>query len=167
MDKKQKLIIKIGIIILCLLIIAAVILFINRNNITRKQSFIKPDFETNSTEGFPEKIDSSLKYEEVKIDDNYIVYLCAMPKIDENILTLYFTSVESNKGLLKVRILDKDSNILGESGLINPNNYIKDITLNRTLDDNEQITVYVMNYEKDTYFSLGGIRLNLIIQKSK
>ena len=61
---------------------------------------------------------------------------------------------------LKARLLDKDENILGESGLIKPGEYIQSIELDEIPKGTSSITLKIMAYAPDTYQSAGAIALN-------
>ena len=165
MNKRERKIITVFIVVFVIICISTLILFINKGNIVRKVDFDKPTIETNFIKGIPDNIDSSLTYKEMAVKDDYIVYLCSTPKVNKNMLTIYFTSSEKNKDLLKIKIFDKDEKVLSESGLINPNSYIKEIKLNRELLNNEMVTIKVMSYEKETYYSNGSFKLNVFVHK--
>ena len=165
-DDEQKSIIKIALIIVLIITCAVIIIFIlNKNNLESNGQFIIPEIETNATMGKPNDIPKEYMYQEVKVNDNYIVYLCAIPQVKDNNLTIYFTSTEKNEGLVKIKVFNSNNSLIGESGLINPNSYIKDIKLNKTLNNNDSITVKVMHYEKETYYSLGEVKLDLLVKK--
>jgi len=163
MDKEQKTILKVVVSIVVILEVLMLILFLNKDNIVRKVAFTAPTFDQTVIEGMPENVDESLSYEEMAVKEDYIVYLCGTPKEENGILTLYFTSSEKNVDLFKIKIFDMEDNLLGESGLIEPNSYIKDISLNRSLNENEAISIMVMSYQKDTYYSNGSIKLNVFV----
>ena len=163
MDKEQKKVIKIAIIVVLSLIILEIII-IKINIFLKKEEFSIPEVEKNTIEGSPKNISKECMYQEVKVNDDYVVHLCAIPTYKDNKLTIYFTSSKVNKGLVKFKVLDLKNNVIGESGLISSNSYIKDISLNKELSDKEKITIKVMHYEKDTYYSLGGIKLDLQVR---
>lgn len=165
MDKNQKIIIITSIIIFIVLSISVIVLYLNKDKIKRKAEFVKPEFETSSIKGKPEDVDETLSYQEMSIKDDFVVYICATPREENNKLTLYFTSSEKNVSLLKIRIFDANNNLLGESGLIEPNSYIKEINLNRSLNENEGISIKVMSYQKETYYSNGSFKLNVFVKK--
>lgn len=165
LDKRQKKIIKVLICIVLIICIISIIILFSKDSIKKIGEFHIPDMEESAITGKPENIPKEYMYQEAKVNDNYVVYLCASPVFKNKILTIYFTSSIVNKGLIKIRILDSDNNIIGESGLISPNSYIKDIELNNKINDKEMITVKVMNYEKETYYSLGEIKLSIIARK--
>ena len=59
-----------------------------------------------------------------------------------------------------MRLLDKDENVLGESGLIRPGEYVQSIALDNTPQDTISVTLKIMAYEPSTYRSAGAIALN-------
>lgn len=165
MDKSQKIIIISLIIILIFFFLGVIALFLNKNKITKKNEFVVPEFEISSIDGKPENVDAILTYQEMKLKEDYIVSMCATPKEENCKLTLYFTSSEKNVDLLKAKVFDSNNNLIGESGLLEPNSYVKDIILNRNLVDNEGISIKVMSYEKETYYSKGSFKLNVFARK--
>ena len=165
MDKSQKIIIISSTILLIFFLLGVITLFLNKNKITKRTEFVVPEFETSSIDGKPENVDETLTYQEMQLKEDYIVSMCTTPREENGKLTLYFTSNEKNVDLFKVRIFDSNNNLIGESGLLKPNSYVKDIILNRTLTDNEGISVKIMSYEKDTFYSKGSFRLNVFVIK--
>ena len=163
MDKSQKIIILSSIIILIFFFLGVIALFLNKDKITKKTEFVVPEFETSSIDGKPENVDEAFSYQEMQLKEDYIVSMCATPREENGKLTLYFTSSEKNVDLFKVKIFDSNNNLIGESGLLKPNSYVRDIILNRNLEDNEGISVKVMSYEKDTYYSKGSFKLNVFV----
>ena len=58
----------------------------------------------------------------------------------------------------KLRILDQDGNIIGETGLLKPGQYVESVQLNDVAVSGN-VTLQVMGYEPDTYFSAGSVGL--------
>ena len=83
LDKEQKLIIKILIVIVSIICIISLIINTNIKNI-KKGQFIIPEMEQNVIEGKPNNIPKEYMYREAKVNDNYIVYLCAIPTFKDN-----------------------------------------------------------------------------------
>ena len=50
---------------------------------------------------------------------------------------------------------------MGETGLIKPGEYVKNVTLSKTLDAGEKIKLKIMGYETETYESAGSVSLNV------
>ena len=81
----------------------------------------------------------------------------------ENRLVLYFTSAPENADLMKLRILSEAGEVLGETGLIPPGSYLPEVALSPAPSPGELITVQVMAYQSETYYSGGSIRLNVSV----
>ena len=64
---------------------------------------------------------------------------------------------------LKVRILDVGGNILGETGLVRPGEYVQTVALTTIPKPGTPITLKIMAYEPDTYYSMGAGTLNTTV----
>mgnify|MGYP003319044773 CR=1 FL=1 len=58
-----------------------------------------------------------------------------------------------------MRFYNQSGQIVGESGLIKPGEYLKSVSFDNTLSTTEGITLKVMSYEPETYRSVGAITL--------
>ena len=70
---------------------------------------------------------------------------------------VYLTNPAENEVWLKLRVLDENGNILGETGLIRPGEYVKDVALTENLTAGTKIKLKIMGYEPETYFSAGTV----------
>ena len=164
MEKQQKIALSVAGAVAAVLVIVALVLFLGRGSIVRQGSFEAPPLETNAVAGAPGDLDESLSYREMAVKEDYVVSLCATPKMEGDSLVLYFTSAPANTDLMKVRVLDEAGQLLGESGLLPPDHYLPRLTLSRVPASGEMITVQVMAYEPETYYSGGSVRLNVYVQ---
>ena len=83
--------------------------------------------------------------------------------MDSNNATVYFTNAEGNNVYLKLRVLDENDNSLGETGLLKPGEYVKDVELIRALSAGTGIRLKIMRYAPDTYLSEGSVVRNTTI----
>ena len=83
--------------------------------------------------------------------------------MEGNNAAIYLTNPAENKVWLKLRVLDESNNILGETGLIRPGEYVKDVELTENLTAGTKIKLKIMGYEPETYFSAGSATLNTAI----
>lgn len=143
-------------LIICVLSIGGFILALNSYN--KSKEFVKPEFEKHVKEGMP-KLTKEDGFEEFEVSDEYIVYMTGETKLEDNKLIVYFTSKKTNNVYVKLRVL-KDERIVGETGLIKPGEYIKEVKLDKSLKKDDKITLKVMGYEPETYYSAGSISLN-------
>ncbi len=63
-----------------------------------------------------------------------------------------------------MRILDEHGDILGESGLIRPGEYVRSVKLDRVPKKSTVIALKIMAYEPDTYRSAGSAKLNTTME---
>lgn len=125
--------------------------------------FTPPDFDSASVQGVP-TVEESMGYTELYQDGMaYRVSVCGVPVADGKELTVYFTNTESNETNLKLRVLDEKGNILGETGLVKPGEYVKTVKLNKELTAGTNIKLKIMGYEPETYESAGSVSLNVTV----
>lgn len=153
MKKNKKITILISILIL---LIAIIILLIF--NIKNKSTFTKPEFDTNATTKIPEKL--NYKSSIINISEGYSIYIDGIPHINKDDIIINFISIEDNKVWIKIRLLDEEKNIVAESGLIKPGEYLKSLKTKKKIKSNDKITYMIMGYEIDTYMSAGTVELN-------
>lgn len=125
---------------------------------SKNPKFSPPPFEKNAVSGKPDA--KNIKsYSEMQAADAYIFGLCGEVTAKDGYVDVYFTSIEGNNAWLKIRILDENENIIAESGLIKPGQYIKSVKLNTEINSAINVTLKVMGYEPETYFSAGAVTL--------
>ena len=90
--------------------------------------------------------------------------ICGKFVADGNTADVFFSNSAENEVWLKLRVFDEQNNIISETGLIKPNEYIKSVKFNRKVLDGEKIKIKVMAYEPETYYSEASIVLNTIIK---
>ena len=76
---------------------------------------------------------------------------------------VYFTNDDGNEVWLKLRILDEEDNILAETGLLKPNEYVRTVTFDTVPENRATIKLKIMAYEPDTYYSAGAVTLNTTV----
>ena len=86
--------------------------------------------------------------------------LCGKINVVGNMAQIYRTNFEENDVWLKARFYDSNGNIVGESGLIRPGEYVKCVELTKTAKATETYKIKIMSYEPNTYNSLGAITIN-------
>ena len=139
-------------IITVIVLTASVILAINI------KFYDKPKPDKTAQEGVP-TVEEKYEYSTLEINDGYEIGLCGKPNITNNQIELYFTNMEKNDVWIKVQILDSENKVIGETGIIEPNKYVKSIELNENIEG--KINIKVIEYEIDTYNSKGNVNLKL------
>lgn len=78
---------------------------------------------------------------------------------------VWLTNPAENTVWLKARLLDEQGNILGESGLLRPGEYLRTVRLDTVPQSTAPIALKIMAYEPETYYSVGSavLKTTLII----
>lgn len=148
----------------CLLSVIAMILSLTLfNGKTEQPKFIPPDFESESISGFPETDDESFT-KIYKDGMSFSAHICGNLKLDGEFANVYFANDPENDVWLKLRIFDESGDIIGETGILKPNEYVKSVRLLKIPAKGEKIKLKIMAYEPNTYLSEGAVTLNTTVK---
>ena len=156
---KKKNIPLIAVVLLCVVSLIVMAFALIRQPETIKGEFAPPPFDPAAQPGTP-AVPEGLGYSELDCEV-YKVALCG--KLNGN-GDLWLTNPESNEVWLKVRVLDEKGKILGETGLVRPGEYVRSVTLTTVPKSGSPVTLKIMAYEPETYYSAGAASLNTFIQ---
>lgn len=127
----------------------------------RQGAFVPPEFEAAAVTGTPE-VSEEMGYTELYQNGMaYRVLVCGVPYVDGQRLTMYFTNAADNTCYLKLRILDEQNEIIGETGLLKPDQYVESVELDKEIQSGTLLKLKVMSYDPDTYESVGTVVLNV------
>ncbi len=145
------------VVITILIIILTIIIAVMTSS---KKEFKKPQFDKNAINILDTKIDGKLQYAEINVAEGYVVGICNNLILDEeNNIKIYFRSLEENNVFVKLRIYEKDENVLSETGLIKPGEQIENIKV-ENLKQSKEVIIKIMSYDPKTYYSKGTVSLN-------
>lgn len=123
--------------------------------------FVPPEFDSSAEQGKPE----------VPVEDRYLyiyrdgmtfsAYLYGDVEIIDGKADIYFTNPATNTLWMKARIFDSEGKIIAETGLIKPDEYIKTVAFDTVPENGSNITVRIMTYEPDSYYSGGAVPVNI------
>lgn len=77
---------------------------------------------------------------------------------------VWLTNPAENTVWLKVRILYEAGNILGESGLLRPGEYVRAVRLEKIPKQPTPVSLKIMAYEPETYYSAGSAVLKTTLK---
>lgn len=120
--------------------------------------FTPPPFDAAAVVGTP-AVPDGLGWQELDAV-GYKAGICGKFIPDGNTADVWLTNPESNTVWLKVRVLDEKGNTLGETGLIKPGEYVQTVTMTSVPKSGTPITLKIMAYEPETYYSAGAVTLN-------
>lgn len=148
---------------ICLLAIIMMVWALMRNTGEDNAVFVPPSFEKTAQPGEPKEISEDLGYSEFDAGV-YRVALCGTPMVQNGNAVLYLTNPSENEVWLKIRIMDMEGQILGESGLLKPGEYVETVTLSIIPEEDTSVEMKIMAYELETYYSAGTVSLNTVLQ---
>lgn len=128
---------------------------------SKQLPFIPPSFEENAILGTP-NVPDGLGWGEVDAQV-YKASVCGVISIDGNTADIWFANPDSNSVWLKLRVLDSEGNILGETGIIKPGEYVQTITFVQIPEVGDTIGLKIMAYEPETYYSAGSAVLTTTV----
>lgn len=130
----------------------------------KQAEFVPPEFEAEAENGIPE-VEASLGWTEIWQEKmSFKAWVCGEFIVKDHEAALYFTSAKENEVWIKLRIMDEEGNILGESGLLKPGEYVKSVKLERLPEKDAMVTMKIMSYEPETYYSCGAVTLSTMAQ---
>ena len=142
--------------------ISVIVMMVSLCNLKEEASvFVPPAFDDTSIIGTP-TVPEDLGWQEF---DAKIFKVNACGKIvpQGNLVDVWMYNPIDNNVWLKMRVLDVDANILGESNLIKPGEYIQSVVVSKELTAGTEIRLKIMAYQPNTFFSEGSIVLKTII----
>lgn len=145
--------------LLCLAMMAAALVYTQS---TSQGEFTPPPFDASAVSGTPE-VPEELGWQELDAQV-FRVSVCGAVVLEGNRADVWLTNPESNTVWLKLRIMDENGTVLGETGLIRPGEYVQAVTFDTIPVSGTAISMKVMAYEPETYHSAGAVTLNTTIQ---
>ena len=166
-NKEKKRLNRILILLVCA-ILAAVVALITVSVIAltpKKAPFVPPEFDAEATEGVPDISEPATDtyrpdYQKIYKDGmTFSAYGCGEVNISDGKADIYFTNPEENTLWMKLRVFDEQGNVIAETGLIKPYEYLMTITFDTIPEDGTKIMMKIMTYEPETYYSGGAVSL--------
>lgn len=126
-----------------------------------KPQFVPPSFDESAVVGPPAIAEGENGYGVLDAKGVYKVGVCGAVKVADGKADVWFTSPAENTVWLKLRVQDKKTGeILGETGLIKPGEYVQSVTFFEAPAKGTAIVLRVMSYEPESYYSRGEVTLN-------
>lgn len=151
------------------LAVMAAVLAVTGNREGGTRGFTPPPFEEEAVSGEPE-VPEGLGYSPLDIPGAYRVSLCGKVVEEDGRGDVWLTNHAENTVWMKVRVLDSQGNILGETGLLKPREYVQSVDLTGadvSLEDGMELQLKIMAYEPDTYHSAGSVVLNTTLERKE
>ena len=148
---------------LCFLaVIGMIVCLILTGGKSEQAEFTPPPFETAAQNGMPDVADES--WTKVYQDGmNFSAHICGGVILNGQSAEVYFTNDNGNEVWMKLRITDEKENILAETGLLKPNEYVRAVEFDAVPASGTKIKLKIMAYEPDTYYSAGAVTQNTTV----
>lgn len=158
--KNKKIYLMATLCVISLLWMTAVLLWQTKKDV----GFSPPPFEISAQQGTPVPCDES--YTEISQEGmEFSAHLCGKVSVKNKQAFVLFTNDSTNQIWMKLRILDEEGNILGESGLLKPNEYVETVALTKAVKPGCKVKLKIMAYEPETYYSAGSVILNTTLSE--
>jgi hypothetical protein len=139
--------------VLAALAAALLIVLLTREDEIIVNDFVPPAFDSAAVSGLPVGVDTSI-YGTLILADGIAVSLYSAPTVTDGTAQVYFASPASNTAWVRLRLLDAQGVLLGETGLLRPGEYVESLIL-QTPPKAAQVIAKILTYEPDTYYSMG------------
>ena len=128
---------------------------------TAMGEFVPPPFDPAAVTGTPQLSDD-LGWQELDAKE-YKVGMCGKVLPNGQAVDVWFANPAENTVWMKLRLLDSKGNLLGETGLIRPGEYVRSVTLSTVPAAGTELVMKVMAYEPESYTSAGVVTLRTVI----
>lgn len=144
---------------LCVVSILCMVLALGSRK--KSLSFTPPPFEETARTGTPE-VPEELGWGELDAK-TFRVSVCGRFIQNGTSADVWLTNPESNHVWLKLRVIDQQGNLLGETGLVKPGEYVQTVELDTELETDTKIILKIMAYQADTYYSEGAVIVDTVV----
>lgn len=150
--------------VICIIAVIGMISVLVTGEKQKGTGFVPPPFEETAQTGTPDVPEHS-GYSEMDAQA-FRFSVCGVLTACDGKADVWLTNPEGNEVWMKLRMLDGEGNVLGETGLIKPGEYVQSVTLDTSLTQSVDVKLKIMAYEPETYYSAGSAVLNTTIQIS-
>ncbi len=148
-------------IVACALAVIAMVVVLVIKLTPKQGEFTPPPFDANAVAGTPE-VPDGLGWGKAEAEEFWAM-VCGVVDLNDGKADVWFTNPEENTEWLKLRILNEQGEILAETGLVRPGEYLQTVAFDVLPQSGDNITIKVMAYEPDTYVSAGAVSLKTVI----
>ncbi|MBQ8447627.1 MAG: hypothetical protein IJX27_01690 [Clostridia bacterium] len=124
--------------------------------------FTPPGFDVKAIYGTPD-VPKELGYIEPYAEGmTFRAGFCGKLNISQGKADVYFTNKAENEVWLMLRITSESGEVLAETGILRPGEYVKTVSFDKLPKNGEKVIYRVMAYEPQTYYSMGYFKLSTV-----
>lgn len=124
--------------------------------------FVPPEFESKAVSGVPD-VPGGLGWSELDVQV-FRASVCGVIRLQDSAADIWLTNPAGSEVWIKLRMLDENGVVLGETGLLRPGEYVRSVTLNSVPKPGTGIVLKLMAYEPETYRSAGAVSVSTTIE---
>ena len=145
-------------------VVIAVLLLIPKQE-SQTAQFTPPPFDAAVVRGKPEAPEE-LGWSEMQIRDGLTASVCGVLNEADGKVAVWLYNHADSDCWIKLRMLDSEGNILGETGLLKPGEYVQYLNLDTVPKKNTTVVLKLMAYQPETYYSGGslGLETTLVVE---
>ena len=151
------------ILIIAVLLAAALLLRPEQKPDVVRGDFVPPEFDAAAVTGVPQ-VERPDIYGTLYLNQETAVSLYSMPILRGEQVQVFFTSPADNTAWVRLRLLDQAGNVLGQTGLLKPGEYVEYVALDVMPQDATVIAKF-LTYQPETYYSLGSASAEIELQR--
>lgn len=160
--KKGKIFLAAAAMICAAAVCVMIYVIISTMHLQNQQKFIPPAFEKQVQTGMPQP-PAVVGYTTVTVAEDYEIGLCSRPSMSDDELQVWFTSPDTNQVWMRLQVCDSDGEVLGETGVIRPGEYVETVQLARQVTSGEEAVFRITGYTPETWYSAGNAELPVIL----
>ena len=152
-----------GILLAVAIVATVIVYFVTRSG----NDFTPPDFDVAAKKGYPTVTDTAAQFQRVTASEDFAFSMCLCPTYENGAARIFFTSEIANRAYLLIKLYDADGELIGQSGLVRPGQYVESVAISLTPTEDTDISAKIFSYEPNTYYSKGTVsgELNLRVAK--
>lgn len=146
-------------VVFCVLCLAVMVVALITPKKAEQGDFTPPTFDSAAVSGEPD-VPEGLGYAEPYRDGmEFRAGLCGNILLEGDTADVYLTNKAENTVWLMLRITDEEGNVLAQTGLIRPGEYVQTVKFTQKPENGQKLICRVMAYEPETYCSEGYFTL--------
>ena len=162
MDRKQKIVI--GVMAAVLVAVLAAVALSVLPGLSASPSFVPPPRESGAVVGTPAP-EEAADHRVFQVADAFSVGLSGAPAMGENgELLIWFENPPFNTVMLRLRLYNAAGELIGESGLIAPGEYLPALIPTIPVSRGESLSARILSYEPSTYLSHGSASAEIAVR---
>lgn len=166
MERSEKRLLILLSALLVLLLLVTAVFVLHRRADASSVGFELPAFDASAVPGVPAVTDERAHYGELELPitkGRCVVAADATPALEDGALNVFLTSYADNTVYIRLIIYSDSGEIIGESGLLRPGEYLRSVSLALEPSSGATLRAKLLTYAPDTYYSMGSAGVSFCV----